>query len=138
MSTGRRARRRQAPARRTRQGGPAARVSAPRDPGGGGERGAARAAQAPGGSERADWQRIMRRLRVSSRVLAAVLAALAARAVLVGPTVAVGVSAAVVAVLLLASLMLSAEGRRLAPSPPADGARATAPAEKQPERPRTR
>ncbi|MGA2014412.1 MAG: hypothetical protein ABSH51_28330 [Solirubrobacteraceae bacterium] len=80
----------------------------------------------------------MRRLRVSNRVLAAVLLALAARAVLAGLTVAVGASAAVVAVLLLASLMLTAQGRRLQPSSPTDGPRATTRAEEQPEAPRAR
>jgi hypothetical protein len=62
---------------------------------------------------RAIWEREMRNLRTIVRLLAIVLAVLVARALLSGVTLAMGVAGATVAVLLLAALGLSRQGRRL-------------------------
>jgi hypothetical protein len=64
---------------------------------------------------RAVWEREMRNLRIIVRLLAIVLAVLVARALLSGATLAVGVAGATVAILLLAALGLSRQGRRLQP-----------------------
>lgn len=64
---------------------------------------------------RAVWERAMRQLNVCSRLLAAVLLALGARLVISGPTPLTLLSAAIVALLLLASLLLIRHGRRHQP-----------------------
>jgi hypothetical protein len=61
------------------------------------------------------WEREMRRLGVSTRVLAAVLLALIARILVSGLTLAGGVAAMVCAALTLASLLLTRYGRRHEP-----------------------
>ena len=58
----------------------------------------------------------MRRLRVYTRLLAAVLLALAARIVVAGPSPLTAVTATIIAGLLLASLRLSHYGRRHQPA----------------------
>jgi hypothetical protein len=70
--------------------------------------------------ERAVWERVMRRLRVGSGLLAAVLLALVARMIISGVTLTLGVSATIIVVLLAASLMMTAHGRRLEPPRPLD------------------
>jgi hypothetical protein len=67
---------------------------------------------------RADWEQAMNRLRICSRLLTMVLLALVVRALVSGVTPAVGWSAAIIALLLLASLLLTAHGRRLDPDRP--------------------
>ncbi len=57
----------------------------------------------------------MRRLRISTWLLSAVLLALLARVVVSGPSFAGDVSGAFVAILLLASLLLTHRGRQLEP-----------------------
>lgn len=57
----------------------------------------------------------MRRLRFGTRVLTVVLLALAARVVVSGVNFAIGLSGAIVAVLLLASILLMRQGRQLEP-----------------------
>jgi hypothetical protein len=58
----------------------------------------------------------MRRLRVTTRVLAMILLALAARAVLSGFSAAIELTAAIVAGLLVVSLFLARQGRGLEPT----------------------
>jgi hypothetical protein len=58
----------------------------------------------------------MRRLRVTTRILAAVLVALCARGVLAGMNTAIGLTAAMVAALLVVSLILTRQGHRLEPT----------------------
>lgn len=70
--------------------------------------------------ERAVWERVMRRLRVSTRLLSAVLLALVARAIGSGLGFAVELSATIVAFLLLVALLLTRQGRRLEPRVPED------------------
>ncbi len=62
------------------------------------------------------WEREMRRLRVSTRLLATALVAVLARIILAGPTAMTGLVAAVFAVLTLASLLLSHYGQRREPA----------------------
>jgi ABC-type transport system involved in cytochrome bd biosynthesis fused ATPase/permease subunit len=57
----------------------------------------------------------MRRLRFGTRVLTVVLLALAARVLAFGVNFAIGLSGAMVAVLLLASILLPRQGRQLEP-----------------------
>jgi hypothetical protein len=61
------------------------------------------------------WEREMRRLRMLVRLLAAVLLALVVRAVLVGVTAAMSLSAVILSVLEIAALILLRQGRRLEP-----------------------
>ncbi len=69
-------------------------------------------------TQRAIWEREMRRLNIGRRVLLAVLLAVGARVILSGLNVASGLSLTIVAALLLASLRLSRQGRRLESSQP--------------------
>lgn len=71
--------------------------------------------QASGRLERAVWERSMSRLRLCNRILTVVLLALAARALLSGFTPAVELTAMMIAVLLLASVLLTVHGRGLDP-----------------------
>jgi hypothetical protein len=59
----------------------------------------------------------MRQLNVCNRVLATALLALSARLVISGPAPLVALSAAILAVLLLVSLLLARYGRRHQPQP---------------------
>ncbi|MGZ4249427.1 MAG: hypothetical protein ACXVUE_14110 [Solirubrobacteraceae bacterium] len=58
----------------------------------------------------------MRRLRISTWLLSAVLLALIARVIVSGPSFAGDVSGAFVAILLLASLLLTHRGHQLEPT----------------------
>ncbi len=60
----------------------------------------------------------MNRLRVCNRLLVVVLMALSARALVSGLTITVGLSAAIIMVLLLASVLLTVHGRGLDPEQP--------------------
>ena len=73
-------------------------------------------ASSPDRLKRAVWEREMRRLRVSARVLIAVLLALAVRVVVSGINAVIGFTAAIVAGLLIVSLGLARQGRRLEPT----------------------
>ena len=79
--------------------------------------------RSPGGERPAlnqtDYDRAMGRLRVCMRVLSAVLLALIARSVIDGANFAVVLTAALIALLLLASGALWLYGRRLEPHTPA-------------------
>ena len=57
----------------------------------------------------------MRRLRVTARLLAAVLLALAIRAIVSGVNAATGLTGLVIAGLLVVTLLLMRQGRRLEP-----------------------
>jgi hypothetical protein len=70
------------------------------------------------GLDRAAWEREMRRLIVSNRLLSAVLVAVTVRMIVSGLTLASGFTVAIIAVLLLASLLLTRQGHRLEPPPP--------------------
>lgn len=72
------------------------------------------------GPQRAIWERAMRRLRVSVRLLGVVLLALGARMVITGVTVLSALTAAIIAGLLFASMHLAHQGRRLEPRQDAD------------------
>ncbi len=72
----------------------------------------------PAQLEHAIWERSISRLRLCSRLLAVALLALGARALVSGLTLAVGLTAAAIVVLLLASVLLAAHGRRLEPGRP--------------------
>jgi uncharacterized membrane protein len=61
---------------------------------------------------------MMKRLRVSAGVLAAVLVALATRVIIVGLTFVAALSGGIVLVLLLASVLLMRHGRGLDPRRP--------------------
>ena len=61
------------------------------------------------------WEREMRRQRVSIRVLGAVLVALVVRGIVDGVSTAVGLTGLVVAGLLVVSLILRQQGRRIEP-----------------------
>ena len=76
-----------------------------------------RTARAPSKAEvrRALWEREMRRLRLTTWVLAAVLLALIARSLILGLTVAAELSGPIVAGLLLAAVLLTRQGRRIEP-----------------------
>lgn len=67
------------------------------------------------GIDRLVWERVMRRLHVTARLLAAVLLALAARMILGGPSLVIDLMTAVTAAILLASLLLIRHGRGLEP-----------------------
>jgi hypothetical protein len=67
--------------------------------------------------EPATWERIMRRLRVLTGVLSAVLLALGVRMIVFGPKVVTAATSAIIAVLLVAALLLTRQGRRLEPPP---------------------
>jgi hypothetical protein len=69
--------------------------------------------------ERAVWERVMKRLRVSTRVLSLVLIALLIRMTASGPSVAAEVAGAIVAGLLLASVLLTRQGHQIEPPTPA-------------------
>jgi Flp pilus assembly protein protease CpaA len=69
------------------------------------------------GLDRAAWEREMRRLIVSNRLLSAVLLAVTVRMIVSGLTLASGFTVAIIAVLLLASLLLTRQGHRLEPPP---------------------
>lgn len=69
------------------------------------------------GLDRAAWEREMRRLIVSNRVLSAVLVAVTVRMVVSGLTLASGFTVLIVAILLVASLLLTRQGHRLEPPP---------------------
>jgi hypothetical protein len=78
----------------------------------------------------------MRQLTTCTRLLAAVLLALAARLVISGPTPVSALAATVVAALLLVSLLLTRQGRRHQPGPqstPPTG-RPSAPTSTEPRR----
>jgi hypothetical protein len=66
--------------------------------------------------QHAVWEREMRRLGVSTRLFAVILAAVVARILISGLTVTSGIVAAVTALLTLASLLLTRYGRRHEPS----------------------
>jgi hypothetical protein len=72
-------------------------------------------------AERLMWERTMRRLRVSTRLLAAVLLALLVRMLAIGANLLLGLTAVVVAALLLGSLLITSQGRRLEPRRPRRG-----------------
>lgn len=58
----------------------------------------------------------MRRLHVTTRLLATVLLALAARAVVLGINAVIGLTGGIVAGLLVVALVLAHQGRRLEPT----------------------
>ena len=65
------------------------------------------------------WEREMRGLRLSARLLAAVAGALLLRIAISGLTFAIGVGLAIVMMLLIGALVLHRQGRRIEPrSPP--------------------
>jgi hypothetical protein len=66
--------------------------------------------------QRAVWELQMKRLRVITRVLAAVVLALGARAIADGLSPAIAVTMAILIMLLAASLGLARQGRMLEPS----------------------
>jgi hypothetical protein len=59
----------------------------------------------------------MRRLRLTVRLLAAILLALAVRVIVSGMNAVIGLTGGIVATLLVASLVLTRQGRRLEPTP---------------------
>jgi hypothetical protein len=61
----------------------------------------------------------MRRLRVATWVLAAILVALIARMIVSGPKFATELSAAIIALVLIGALRLTRMGRRIQPARPA-------------------
>jgi hypothetical protein len=65
--------------------------------------------------DRAAWEREMRRVRTSSRVLAVFLIAVVVKTVITGPRLGVLLAGAVDVVLLSVSLLLARLGRRLDP-----------------------
>ena len=60
----------------------------------------------------------MQRLQVAGRVLSAILLALIARAIISGPSTATGLGAGIIAVLLLATVLLTRHGRQVEPPRP--------------------
>ena len=66
--------------------------------------------------DRLAWERTMKRLRASTRALAAILVALAARMIVFGATALAALVAAILALLTLASVLLTRQGRQLEPS----------------------
>jgi hypothetical protein len=68
--------------------------------------------------ERAVWERVMKRLRISTRMLSAILLALLARVIVSGLSVATELSAAIITPLLLGSVLLTRHGHRLEPRQP--------------------
>jgi TRAP-type mannitol/chloroaromatic compound transport system permease large subunit len=91
-------------------------VRAPRLDGGADGRLADSHASSPRRLDREVWERETRRLLVTARILAAVLLALVVRAVVSGITTAIGVAGAIVAGLLVGSVALARQGRRLEPT----------------------
>jgi hypothetical protein len=65
--------------------------------------------------DRAVWERAMRQLSACTRLLATGLVALGARLVIAGPTPVTVLSTAILALLFLASLLLTRRGRRYQP-----------------------
>jgi hypothetical protein len=74
--------------------------------------------------DRATWEREMRRVRTSSRVLGVFLVAVVAKTIISGPRLGVLLAGTVDVVLLFVSLLLIRQGRRLDPhsrsNPPID------------------
>jgi len=68
-------------------------------------------------SGRLVWERSMRRLRVSTRLLGAILLALLARMILIGATLMTAMTSAIIAVLVIASVLPTRMGKRLEPQP---------------------
>jgi hypothetical protein len=66
--------------------------------------------------QQAVWEREMRRLGVSTRLFAVVLAAVVARILISGLTVTSGIVAAITALLTLVSMLLTRYGHRHEPS----------------------
>jgi hypothetical protein len=66
--------------------------------------------------QHAIWEREMRRLRVTSRVLAAALLAVVARIIIAGLTLTSGLTATVIAALTVASSLLTRHGHRHEPA----------------------
>jgi hypothetical protein len=65
------------------------------------------------------WEREMRRLRISARLLAAATGALVLRLAVSGLTFATGLGLAILVALLIGALLLLRQGRRIEPpSPP--------------------
>lgn len=64
------------------------------------------------------WEREMRRLRFTSRLLATVAGALLLRIAVSGLTFATGFSLAIVIALLIGALLLHRQGRRIEPRAP--------------------
>jgi hypothetical protein len=73
------------------------------------------AAPPPRQLSRAAWEQEMRRLRLSNRLLGIVLLAIVTKGIISGPQLIEFVVGATTALLLLASLALSRQGRRLEP-----------------------
>ncbi len=67
-------------------------------------------------TDRASWERAMRQLTMCNRLLATGLVALCARLVISGPAPVPALSATLLALLLLASLLLTRYGRRHQPA----------------------
>jgi hypothetical protein len=65
--------------------------------------------------DRAVWERTVRQLSVCTKLLATGLVALGARLVISGPTPVIALTVAILASLLLASLLLARYGRRYQP-----------------------
>jgi len=68
-------------------------------------------------SGRLVWERSMKRLRVSTRLLGAILLALLARMIIVGATLITALTSAIIAVLVIASVLLTRMGKHLEPQP---------------------
>jgi hypothetical protein len=66
--------------------------------------------------KRSAWERAMKRLRMTVRLLAALLLALAVRVAVSGINVVIGLTGGIVAGLLIVSLLLARQGRRLEPT----------------------
>ena len=77
-------------------------------------------AGSPAQLERAVWEREMKRLRLSARLLGAVLVALGVRVVVSGINVTIAVTAGIVTGLLVLCLVFTRQGRRLEPTSPHD------------------
>lgn len=73
-------------------------------------------ASSPNQLKRSTWEQAMRRLRVTVRLLAAVLLALSVRVVVSGINVVIGLTGGIVAGVLVLSLLLARQGRRLEPT----------------------
>jgi Flp pilus assembly protein protease CpaA len=69
------------------------------------------------GLDRAAWEREMRRLIMSNRLLSAVLLAVTVRMIVSGLTLTTGFTVVIIAILLVASLLLTRQGHRLEPPP---------------------
>jgi hypothetical protein len=67
------------------------------------------------GLDRLTWERMMRRLRVTTGLLGAILLALLARMIILGATLLAGLTSAFIAVLVIAALLLTRQGKRLEP-----------------------